>query len=77
MKDLVHDIVSRLVTEPDAIRISEVAGEIATILEVRVSKPDLGRVIGKNGRTAEAIRTLVHAVATRAGRRVTLHVMDD
>ena len=63
MKELVQFIAQQLVNNPDAVEVKETQGETASMLELRVAKEDLGRVIGKQGRTAKSIRTIVSAVA--------------
>jgi uncharacterized protein len=77
MKDLVQFIAQKLVNNPDAVQVTEIEGVTATLLELRVAKEDLGRVIGKQGRIADSIRTILYAVAARAGRKVTLEIIDD
>jgi predicted RNA-binding protein YlqC (UPF0109 family) len=76
MKELLQTIVEALVTRPDAIEISETQGDIMTIFELRVATEDFGRVIGKQGHTAESIRTILRAVAARNSRKVTLEIVD-
>jgi uncharacterized protein len=76
MKELLQTIVESLVTKPEAIEISETVGETMTIFELRVAKEDLGRVIGREGRTVQSIRTILHAVAARNSRKVTLEIVE-
>ena len=76
MKVLVEQIARALVNNPDQVSITETSTESATVLELRVAPDDLGRVIGKEGRTAKAIRTILNAAATRENRRVMLEIMD-
>lgn len=76
LKDLVEFIVKKLVDSPDAVNVSEVTGEESTIIELRVAPEDLGKVIGKEGRTARSLRTLVHAAATKDGRRAILEILE-
>jgi len=76
MKDLVEYIAKRLVEDPDRVEIEEVEGEKATVYHLRVSPEDRGRVIGRQGRTARSIRTLLSAAAAREGKRVTLEILD-
>ena len=76
MKELLQTIVESLVTKPEAIEISETTGETMTILELRVAKEDLGRVIGKQGNTVQSIRTILQAVAARNSRKVTLEIVE-
>ena len=70
MRDLVEFLVRALVSDPAAVRVSEVEADDGTVLEVRVAQDDLGRVIGRDGRVANAIRTIAKAAATAldAGR---------
>ena len=76
LKDLVEYIVKKLVDSPDSVKVSEVTGEQAIIVELRVAPEDLGKVIGKEGRTARAIRTLLHAAATKERRRAVLEILE-
>ncbi|HEY1406497.1 MAG TPA: KH domain-containing protein [Spirochaetota bacterium] len=75
-KDLVEYIVKALVDSPESVEIREIDGEKSTIIELRVSKDDVGKVIGKHGRIARAIRTLNSAAATKSGRKVVLEILD-
>jgi len=75
MKELIEYIAKALVDDPDSVRVEEIEGTSATIYELRVSADDMGRVIGKQGRVANAIRTLLRAAAARQGRRVTLEIV--
>ena len=63
MKELVQFLAQQLVNNPDAVEVKETQGDTASVLELRVAKEDLGRVIGKQGRTAKSIRTILNAVA--------------
>ena len=78
MRDLVEFLVRALVSDPDAVRVSEVDADAGTVLEVRVAQDDLGRVIGRDGRVANAIRTIAKAAATAldAGR-VMVEIVED
>lgn len=76
LKDLVEHIVKKLVDKPDHVQVSEICGEQATIIELRVDGDDLGKVIGKEGRTARSIRTLVHAAATKMNKRAVLEILE-
>jgi predicted RNA-binding protein YlqC (UPF0109 family) len=76
LKDLVENIVKRLVDRPEDVEVSEISGEQATIIELRVAGEDLGKVIGKEGRTARSIRTLVHAAATKEKKRAVLEILE-
>ena len=78
MRDLVEFLVRALVAEPDAVRVTELEEDDAIVLEVRVADDDLGRVIGRDGRVANAIRTIAKAAATAedAGR-VMVEIVED
>ena len=76
MKELVQFIAQRLVNNPDAVEVKETQGETASVLELWVAKEDLGRVIGKQGRTAKSIRTILNAVAARKNRKVILEIVE-
>jgi len=77
MKDLVLFLAKQLVNHPDAVEVNETQGETASVLELRVAKEDLGRVIGKQGRTAKSIRTILNAAASRTNRKVVLEIVED
>lgn len=77
MKELVEYLARRLVNEPDAVDVKETQGDTASVLELRVAKDDLGRIIGKQGRTAKAIRTMLNAAASRVNRKVVLEIVED
>ena len=77
MRELVEYVARHLVTEPDAVRVTETEREGETVLELRVAKVDLGRVIGKEGRTAKALRSILNAAAARTNRRVALDIIED
>ena len=75
MRDLVEFIAKSLVDDPSQVLVSEIEGENSVILELRVGPEDMGRVIGKGGRTVNAIRTLTRVLAAKQGKRVTLEVV--
>jgi uncharacterized protein len=75
-KDLVEYIVKSLVDVPDEVSINVVEGEKSTILELKVASEDIGKVIGKQGRIAKAIRTILSASATKSGKRAVLEILD-
>jgi predicted RNA-binding protein YlqC (UPF0109 family) len=75
-KDLVEYIVKSLVDVPDEVSINVVEGEKSTILELKVASEDVGKVIGKQGRIAKAIRTILSASATKSGKRAVLEILD-
>jgi len=77
MKELVEFVARHLVSEPDSVEVKETQGDTASVLELRVAKEDLGRIIGKQGRTAKAIRTILNAAASRTNRKVVLEIIED
>src|SRR5512147_2438472 len=77
MKEFVEYIVKNLVDHPDKVRISEVDGTHTLIIELSVEKSDIGKIIGKKGKTINAIRTLLMSVASRNGLRVNLEILED
>lgn len=76
VKTLVEDIAKALVDVPESVVVQELAGEHATVFELRVAEGDLGKVIGKQGRTARSIRTLLGAVGTKLDRRFSLEILE-
>lgn len=76
IKELVEEIAKALVDRPDEVRVREVQGEQVTVLELRVAPDDLGKVIGKQGRTARSIRTLLGAAGMKLNRRFTLEILE-
>lgn len=76
MKQLIQDIVSSLVDRPDQVEIKEVIGEHAHVLELTVAKEDLGKVIGKGGAHASAIRTLMAAASGKEKKRYILEIIE-
>jgi predicted RNA-binding protein YlqC (UPF0109 family) len=76
VKDLVIEIAKALVDIPDEVTVREVEGEQVTVLELRVAASDLGKVIGKQGRTARSIRTLLGAAGMKLNRRFTLEILE-
>jgi predicted RNA-binding protein YlqC (UPF0109 family) len=76
MRHLVEVIAKALVDDPESVRVSEVEGENVTVIELRVAQTDLGKVIGKQGRTARAIRTIVNANATKLHKRAVLEIIE-
>ncbi len=75
-KDLVEYIAKTLVDDPSGVVVNMIEGEKSTILELKVSEGDIGKVIGKHGRIAKAIRTLLSASSTKSGKRVVLEILD-
>ena len=76
MRELVSEIAKALVDSPDEVSVNEVQGEQVTVLELRVAPSDLGKVIGKQGRTARSIRTLLGAAGMKLNRRFTLEILE-
>ena len=77
MKELVEFLVRSLVDKPEEVKVSQTEGEAVTILEIRVAPDDAGKVIGKEGRIANAIRTIVKAAAAKSGKRVSVEIMTE
>lgn len=75
-KDLVEYIVKSLVDVPEDVTVNMVEGEKSTILELKVATEDIGKVIGKQGRIAKAIRTILSASATKSGKHAVLEILD-
>ena len=76
MKQLVEDIAKALVDLPEEVSVRELSGEQLTVLELKVASTDLGKVIGKQGRTARSIRTLIGAASMKLNRRYTLEILE-
>ncbi len=76
MKELIENIAKALVDNPDQVSVTEVEGEQTTVLELRVAQSDLGKVIGKQGRTARAIRTLLGAAGMKLRKRFVLEILE-
>ncbi|RLC52655.1 MAG: RNA-binding protein [Candidatus Cloacimonadota bacterium] len=76
MKELIEFVVKALVDDPAAVDITEVTGDKVTIYELRSAKSDIGKIIGKRGRTASAIRTIINAVSARQGKRAVLEIIE-
>ncbi|HOH98507.1 MAG TPA: KH domain-containing protein [Candidatus Cloacimonadota bacterium] len=76
MKDLIEFMVKALVDDPSEVSITEINGDKITLYELRVAKADIGKVIGKRGRTAGAIRTIINAVSTKQGKRAELEIIE-
>jgi len=75
MKELLETIAKALVDYPEDVHVNEVEGEQSIILELKVAKEDMGKVIGKQGRIAKAIRTVVKAAAVKENRRVVVEIL--
>lgn len=76
MKELIEFMVKALVDDPSEVNITEIEGDKITLYELRVSKSDIGKVIGKRGRTAGAIRTIINAVSTKQGKRAEAEIIE-
>ncbi|MGD8836546.1 MAG: KH domain-containing protein [Desulfobacteraceae bacterium] len=76
MKELVHYIAQALVDNPEKVEVSEIEGNQTTVLELKVSKSDLGKIIGKQGRNAQAMRTILSAVSAKIKKRVVLEIVE-
>jgi predicted RNA-binding protein YlqC (UPF0109 family) len=76
LKELVETIARSLVDDPDGVEVSEIDGDKNAVIELKVAKEDIGKVIGKDGRTAQSIRTLLTAASMKAGRRAHLDIID-
>ena len=76
MKDLIEYIAKVLVDNPDEVRVTELEGRQTSVIELRVAKEDLGKVIGKQGRTARAMRTILGAASTKIKKRSVLEILE-
>ncbi|GMR04711.1 MAG: KH domain-containing protein [Thermodesulfobacteriota bacterium] len=76
MKELIEYIAKALVDNPDQVRVMEVEGEKTSVIELSVAKEDLGKVIGKQGRTAKALRTILTAASTKLHKRSVLEIIE-
>ena len=76
MKDLIERIAQALVDNPDQVKVEKVEGRHTTVLELKVAKEDLGKVIGKKGRTAQAIRDILNAASGKAKKRTILEILE-
>ncbi len=75
-KQLIHYIVQALVDNPEEVSVAEIEGAQTTVFELKVAKSDLGKVIGKQGRTAQAIRTILMAISAKIKRRMVLEIVE-
>jgi len=76
MKDLIGYIAKALVDRPEAVSVSEIPGDRVIVFKLRVAKDDIGKIIGKQGRTADAIRTILTAVAAKERKRAVLEILE-
>lgn len=76
MKELVEYIVKSLVDKPEEVQVNEIEGEQSSVIELKVAKEDIGKVIGKQGRTAKAVRTILTAASTKLRKRAILEILE-
>ncbi len=76
LKELIEYIAKALVDNPEQVKVSEIEGEKTSVIELNVSKEDLGKVIGKQGRTARAMRTILSAASTKVKKRAVLEIIE-
>ncbi len=76
MKELIEYIAKALVDNPDEVKVNEIEGERTSVIELSVAKEDLGKVIGKQGRTARSIRTILSAASTKNNKRAVLEIIE-
>lgn len=76
MKELIETIVKAIVDNPDDVQVTEISGENTIVIELHVAPSDLGKVIGKQGRTARSMRALLAAAATRENKRAVLEILE-
>jgi predicted RNA-binding protein YlqC (UPF0109 family) len=76
LKELIRAIAVELVDHPEEVEVTEIAGDHNSVIELRVARDDIGKVIGKEGRTAQSMRTILTAVSTKLGRRAHLDIVD-
>ena len=76
MKEIIEEVVKALVDQPDKVVVSEIDGERTIVYELRVDKSDLGKVIGKEGKTARAMRTIITAASMKGGKRGVLEILE-
>ncbi len=76
LKDLMEYVTKHLVDIPEEVKVNEIVGEQTTVIELNVDKTDLGKVIGKKGRTAQALRTILNAASTKLKKRSVLEIIE-
>jgi predicted RNA-binding protein YlqC (UPF0109 family) len=76
MKDLIEFVAKSLVDNPDAVVVQEIDGEHTSVIELKVANEDLGKVIGKQGRTAKAMRTILNAASAKVKKRAVLEIIE-
>ncbi len=76
MRELIEFIAKALVDNPDQVKVTEIEGEKTSVIELSVAKEDLGKIIGKQGRTARAMRTILSAASTKNNKRAVLEIIE-
>ncbi len=76
LKDLIETIAKALVDHPEQVKVTEIQGEKTSVIELSVAKEDLGKIIGKQGRTARAMRTILSAASSKNNKRVVLEIIE-
>jgi predicted RNA-binding protein YlqC (UPF0109 family) len=76
LKDLIETIAKSLVDHPEQVKVTEIQGEKTSVIELSVAKEDLGKIIGKQGRTARAMRTILSAASSKNNKRVVLEIIE-
>ena len=76
MKELIEVMAKALVDHPDQVHVNEVSGEQTSVIELRTAKEDLGKIIGKQGRNVQAMRTILHAASTKLKKRAVLEIIE-
>ncbi|HDL89586.1 MAG TPA: KH domain-containing protein [Thermodesulforhabdus norvegica] len=76
LRELVEQMAKALVDHPDRVQVSEIEGEQTSVIELKVAKEDLGKVIGRQGRTARAMRTILSAASTKLNKRAVLEIIE-
>jgi len=77
LEELIHYIASSLIENPDNIQVSEIKGDQTKIIELKIDPSDIGKIIGRQGRTANALRTIVNAAALKSGERVLIEIVEN
>ncbi len=77
MKELVQYLAQSIVNQPDAVEVTETQDDNGSVVEIKVAKEDLGRIIGRQGRTANSLRTILNAAAARVDRKIVLEIIDE
>jgi predicted RNA-binding protein YlqC (UPF0109 family) len=76
MKDLIREITTALVDNPEQVQITQIDGDRTSVIELRVARTDFGKIIGKKGRTAESIRTILNAASAKQDKRCILEILE-